>query len=286
MDGMVQLTSEGQQKVTELAQRYGVSTAAVLTLLQALMHGHGTMAQFEHPDLGGRGQWMPGGMVMVGDMFNQALKARVDGLCTELAALLATAPLVLAAPARSPMASRATPQQPQGGRRATAGTPAPAAGSSGLASPAGVAGAWWPADLGLPAASGTQNALRYAYFPAQRRLAIAVHEHFWIYDTLDHQVSGVSQQQGLGSTVTFTSQHGIVDVTALPMIASGRVESPDEGSIASTRPAATPPPEPGRAPAQATEIFATLERLAALRHQGILSEEEFATTKAELLRRL
>ena len=82
---MRQLTPEGQQKVTELAQRYGVSTEAVLTLLQALVHGHGTMAQFDHRELGGRGQWMHGGMVMVGDMFNQALKATVDGLCTELA---------------------------------------------------------------------------------------------------------------------------------------------------------------------------------------------------------
>jgi hypothetical protein len=193
------------------------------------MHGHGTMAQFDHPDLGGRGQWMPGGMVIVGDMFNQALKAIVDGLCTELAALLATAPLVLVAPARSPMASRATPQQ-QGGRHATAGTPAPAAGSWGLASSAGGAGAWWPAELGLPVASDMQNAIRYAYFPAQRHLAIAVHEHFWIYNTLDHQVSGVSQQQGPGSTVTFTSQHGLVDVTALPMIAGGRVGTRTRGS--------------------------------------------------------
>jgi hypothetical protein len=238
---MPQLTSEGQQKVTALAQRYGVSTEAVVTLLQALMHGHGTMAQFDHPDLGGRGQWMPGGMVMVGDMCNHALKARVDGLCTELAALLAAAPLVRAAPTRSPMTSQATSPQQQGGGRATAGTPAPAAASWSIASPAGSAGAWWPAELGLPAASGTQNALRYAYFPVQRRLAIAVHGHFWLYDTLDHQVNGVSQQQGSGSTVTFTSQHGVVEVTSLPLMASGRVESPEEGPMAGTRPAAAAP---------------------------------------------
>jgi hypothetical protein len=225
-------------------------------------------------------------MIMVGDMFNHALKAMVDGLCTELAALLAAAPLVLAAPARSPMASRATPPQQQGGGCATAGTPAPAVDSWGLASPAGGTGAWWPAALGLPAASGTQNALRYAYFPAQRRLAIAVHGHFWIYDTLDHQVSGVSQQQGSGSTVTFTSQHGVVEVTSLPLMASGRVGSPDEGPMASTHPAAAPPPEPDMTAAQATDIVTTLERLAELRHKGILSEEEFATKKAELLRRL
>jgi hypothetical protein len=125
----------------ELVQRYGVSAEAVVTLLQALLHGHETMAQFDHPDLGGRGQWIPGGMVMVGDMCNHALQALVDGLCPALAALLAAAPLVLAAPARSPMASRASPQQQQGSRRAPAGTPAPAAGSSGLASPASGAGA-------------------------------------------------------------------------------------------------------------------------------------------------
>src|SRR5215831_4135859 len=108
---MPQLTSEGQQQVTALAQRYGVSTEAVWTLLQALVHGHGTMAQFDHPELGGRGQWMPGGMVMVGDMFNQGLKATVDGLCVELAAFLAAAPLVPAAPARSPMQGQETQQQ-------------------------------------------------------------------------------------------------------------------------------------------------------------------------------
>jgi hypothetical protein len=284
---MPQLTSEGQQKVTELAQRYDVSTAAVLTLLQALMHGHGTMAQFDHPELGGRGQWMPGGMVMVGDMFNQALKATVDGLCTALAALLAASPLVPEAPARSPRPGEGIPPpQQRGGVRPAAESHAPATVSGLVASPAGRTGAWWPADLGMPAASGAQNAMRYAYFPVQRRLAIAVHEDLRLYDTLDHQVWGVSQQQGPGSTVTFTSQHGVVEVTSLPMIASSRLGSPDEGAMASTRPAAAPSPEPDMAAAQATEICATLERLAELRHKGILSEEEFATTKAELLRRL
>src|SRR5438132_6737326 len=283
---MQQLTSEGQQHVTELAQRYGVSTEAVVTLLYALMRGHGTMAQFDHRELGGRGQWMPGGMDMVGDMFNQALKATVDGLCVDLASLLVAADLVQAASARSPMPTKGTQDKPRGDVRPAAESQAPAAVSVFRASPAGSAGAWWPAELGMPAASGTQNAMCYAYFPAQRRLAIAVHEHFWLYDTLDHQVSRVSQQQGPGSTVTFTSQHGVVEVTSLPLMAGGHLGSPDEGSMASTRPAAAPPPEPAMATAQMTDILATLERLAELRHKGILSEEEFATTKAELLRRL
>jgi hypothetical protein len=283
---MRQLTSEGQRKVTELAQRYGVSTDAVLTLLHALVQSNGTMAQFEHRELGGRGQWMRGGMVMVGDMFNQALKATVDGLCTELVSLLAASLLVQEAAARSPLPDQDTPPQQRGGVRPAAGSHAPAAVSLFVASPAGNAGAWWPAELGIPAASGAQNAMRYAYFPAQRRLAIAVHGDLRLYDTLDHQVSGVSQHQGPDSTVTFTSQHGVVDVSTLPMIASDRSGSPDEGSSAATRPATAPPPGPDVAATPATEIFATLERLAEFRHKGILSEEEFAVKKAELLRRL
>jgi hypothetical protein len=140
---------------------------------------------------------MPGCMIMVGDMCNPALKLIVDGLCTALAALLAASPRVPAAPTHGPTANRATPPQPQQcGECSTAGTPAPAAASWGIASPAGGAGAWWPAELGVPATSGSQNALRYASFPVQRCLVIAVHEHVWLYNTLDHHMSGVPQEQG------------------------------------------------------------------------------------------
>ncbi len=48
------------------------------------------MAQFYHPDLGGGGQWMRGGMTMVGDMFNGGLQVTVAGLCSELSSLLAS----------------------------------------------------------------------------------------------------------------------------------------------------------------------------------------------------
>jgi hypothetical protein len=50
-----------------------------MTLLQALVNSNGTMAQFNHWELGGGGQWMRGGMTMVGDMFNYGLKSKVDG---------------------------------------------------------------------------------------------------------------------------------------------------------------------------------------------------------------
>ena len=88
------LTEQGRQRINDLAQRYGVSTDAVMALLQALVNGNGTMAQFSHPELGGSGQWLQGGMTMVGDMFNHGLKAKVDGLCTELSQILGQQPFV------------------------------------------------------------------------------------------------------------------------------------------------------------------------------------------------
>src|SRR5262245_27571906 len=227
---MRELTPEGQQQVKELAQRYGVSIDAVMTLLRALVHGQGTMAQFEHRELGGRGQWMPGGMVMVGDMFNHALKTRVDGLCTELSRLL-TPDLGQAQPAHSQMHGQGVQRQQQGGLSQTASSRTPTATSLFVPGVAGSEEEWWPADLGVPAASGVQNTIRYAYFPEQQRLAVAVHGKVTVYDTLDHQVSGVSQQQGVGSSFTFTSQHGVVALHTLPVIAS---DCPGAGIAGST----------------------------------------------------
>ncbi len=52
-------------------------------------------------------------------------------------------------------------------------------------------------------------------------------------------------------------------------------------------PAPAQPPEPYRAEAtQESDIFVKIERLADLQQKGILSPEEFAAKKAELLFRL
>jgi Short C-terminal domain len=279
---MRELTPEGQQQVTELAQRYGVSIDAVMTLLRALVHGKGTMAQFEHRELGGRGQWMPGGMVMIGDMFNHALKTTVDGLCTELSRLLPP-DLGQAQPARSHMHSQGIQRQQQGSLSQTDSSRMPASTSLFVPGATGSEEEWWPADLGVPATSGAQNTMRYAYFPEKRRLAVVVHRKVTVYDTLDHQVSGVSQQQGVGSSLTFTSQHGVVALHTLPVIAS---ERPEAGISGSTNRASASPPVSDAVSAQATDIFAALERLAELQQKGILSEEEFTTKKAELLGRI
>ena len=65
-----------------------------MTLLRSLVNGNGTMAQFNHPELGGGGQWMRDGMTMVGDMFNHDSKAKVEGLCSGLSQLLTQEPFV------------------------------------------------------------------------------------------------------------------------------------------------------------------------------------------------
>jgi hypothetical protein len=269
-----QLTDQGRQKIDELAQRYSVSTDAVMTLLQALVNSNGTMAQFNRGDLGGGGQWMRGGMTMVGDMFNYALKAKVDGLCSELSQLLAQQPFV---PFPASFQSQA-----QGGNLHQGGEVG--AGSVSLFvpdAPRQASGQWWPAELGFPNGSGAQNQVRYAYFNPAHRLALELNGHVTVYDSLDHQIGGVSQQQGSGGSLTFTSQYGTVSISNLPVVSVDGVPSN------APEPRQPPAPEPSRAEsALETDIFAKLERLADLQKKGILSPEEFAAKKTELLSRL
>jgi hypothetical protein len=282
---MQNLTEAGKQKVNDLAQRYGVSADAVMALLQSLIHGNGTMAQFNHPELGGSGQWMQSGMIMVGDMFNNALKAKIDGLCTELAQLLAQQPVVLhPGVAQSQYQSHGGQQQQQGGKGSFfQGGTSPDV-SLFVRGGHGFSGNWWPGDLGTPSATGSQNDIRYAYFAAARRLAVQVHGHVTVYDTLDHQIGGVSQQQSGDASLTFTSQHGTVPVASLPVISTSGVTPPRASSApaAEAKPASTPRAEA----AQEKDIFAKIEQLAELERKGILTKEEYAAKKAELLGRL
>jgi len=64
-------------------------------MMYAVLNGNGSMAQFSHPGFGGSGQWMRGGMLMLGDMFNHGLKSRVDALCYEISGILANQPGLL-----------------------------------------------------------------------------------------------------------------------------------------------------------------------------------------------
>ena len=162
--------------IEELARKHGVSTGAVQALQEALRRGGGRQAQFSHAELGGMGQWSAGGMTQVGDMFNTALRDKVNALCGDLA------------------------QEP---------TDAPAPQRTGD---------WWPAGLGQPSASGSQNGMRYACFPQSRRVVIEQGGTVTVYDSGDHRISGVSQQQSLSQDLAFTSQAGVVRAADLPVV--------------------------------------------------------------------
>jgi hypothetical protein len=244
------VSPEAEKAITEIARRYGLSREAVLAMLLAVHAGGGTMAQFSIPELGGSGQWMRGGMTMVGNMFDNALKARVDALCGELSQLLATSPVFL---------------------------PSTGGSQRGFKS-----GSWWPDELGVPSSSGGQNDARYAIFPSTRRLAIQIGGITRIFDTGEHHIGGVQQQQGSGSgTVSFTSQLGTFDVSSLRELGTEQVGQTPAAESA-------PPPAPTAAPSAGdpTAIVAAIEALAGLHQRGILSDEEFAGKKAELLARL
>jgi hypothetical protein len=75
-----------EEVIRELASEHTVTLSTVATLLHGLQATGGNQVQFNISELGGMGQWQPS-MVMVGDMFNHELKAKVDRLCTALSAL-------------------------------------------------------------------------------------------------------------------------------------------------------------------------------------------------------
>ena len=252
---MQNLTPTGQNVVNDLSFRYNLSQDAVIHMLIAVNQGGGTMAQFNVPELGGCGQWMRGGMTMVGDMFNYGLKQTVDNLCGELSSALAQYQIF---------------------------PPAPPPGTPG-------SNAWWPSELGQPFSSGAQNQTRYAIFPG--RLAVDYNGTVTVYDTLDHQIGGVSQQQGGLEALTFSSQYGTLSVSSLPVISGPGSTGGMQNNFAAPpafvpESVATPPVMNDAAPSGSSDMLALIEKLASLRDAGILSEQEFSQKKADLLNRL
>jgi hypothetical protein len=107
---------------------------------------------------------------------NHELKAKVDGVCNAVAA---------------PIADR----------------PAAETVLRGVASGIRSIG-WWPEGLGTPAAAGSQNAMRYAFFPAARRLVIDDNGSVSMYHTGEHYLTGISQQQSSTQTLAFSDTNG------------------------------------------------------------------------------
>lgn len=191
-----------------------------MSMLESVINGNGSMAQFNHPEFGGSGQWMKGGMIMVSDMFNNYLKGRIDGLCFELSGVVANQPDLIRSGSfqsqsqgdRHQLDIWGGQQQQTGGGYGYGGTQQQQNNSAGPIGPVslfvppapGTSGHWWPADLGSPVGTGAQNNVRYAYFAAPRRLAIEINGRVTVYDTLDHQISGFSQQQSSGGSLSFS----------------------------------------------------------------------------------
>ncbi len=155
-----------------LANKYKFSRDAVQALAQAIARGHGKQAQFNHPEFAGMGQWMPG-LVMISDMMNNDLKARIIGLAEELSGQF----VHKSPPTMSPM---------QFDR-------------------------WWGDDFGEPAMAGSQNERHYAYFPAEQRLMVKRGNTIIAYDTANHHLTGVQQAQANStSSLVFTTRTGTV----------------------------------------------------------------------------
>jgi hypothetical protein len=87
---------------------------------------------------------------------------------------------------------------------------------------AGSSREWWPAELGTATSHGAQNDVRYAYFAHAHRLAIEINGRLTLYDTLDHEIGGFSQQQSRGGSLSFHSQRGLIDLADLPVVSAGQ----------------------------------------------------------------
>lgn len=257
VENMQKLTNDGQQFLNDISARYNLSNDAVMHMLISVNNGSGSMAQFNCPELGGSGQWMRGGMTMVGDMFNNGLKMTVDNICNELANGLASMQVF----APLPKGSQSSNQ-------------------------------WWPGDLGQAFSSGAQNNIRYAVFP--NRLAVELNGSVTVYDTLDNNISGVSQQQGGDNSLTFSSQYGTISVNSLPVVSGNNTTpapktnfiKPTFNSPEQEFSSPVSPQESSEQQGNSDDVITLIEKLARLRDAGAISNDDFNNKKSELLSRI
>lgn len=151
-----------------IAERYGLDVSLLQDLLGQLHRTAGRQAQFNHPALGGFGQWQSG-MILIGAMNDHALKARVAALFDELV------PLVSAA---------APPEQPPIGVWSFGGS----GQAQGQSASSGGGG-------GRSGFSGSQNGVSYRYDSAQNQLILNETDR---YDTTGYHLTGVSASQQSG----------------------------------------------------------------------------------------
>lgn len=255
---------ESIQKLQKIAEKHNVSLNTVEQLALTLLKSGGGMAQFNIPELGGGGQWMKGGMTMVGDMFNNQLKARVDYLCSELSKIILNGEIKVVSPKLDvDLKTEKTTNTNE----------------------------YWWGDIGKPNATGNQNDMAYAVFNDQKRLAIFQNGEVSIYDTKDHVIGGVGQQQGGTNSITFTSQIGNVRLEDLEKMDSDSEDNKENhqvslqtnGGLGKT---SGPAPSEHASDDASEDIFSKIEKLGHLKDKGFISEDEFATKKKELLSRI
>lgn len=185
--------TEHDAVIATIARKHQLAEDAVATALDALRRGGGGMAQFSHPEFGGMAQWSSGGMSMIGDMFDSGKKAQFEAMMADLAKALSDGAPTEDAPSSPPGAA----PRSEGSR----------SGSN-----------WWTGDFGAPSSSGSQNEMRYAFFPGSRRLVVDDGRTQTTYDTGDLTITGVSQQQGDDRSLSFRSQNGPVALDQLSIV--------------------------------------------------------------------
>ena len=119
-----------------------------------------------------------------------------------------------------------------------------------------------------------------------------------VYDTLNHSIGGVSQQQGGDTSLNFSSQFGTVSVGSLPIVSGAGLPPAAQTHFAVPSPINTQPPqnpEPYAAspaqsatplPSSTDDMIVLIEKLARLRDAGALTDDEFNAKKGELLSRI
>ncbi|MBC8137150.1 MAG: hypothetical protein H8F28_14820 [Fibrella sp.] len=159
--------------ITKIAEKYGITRDLAEELLNKLRRTGGKQVQFSDESLGGMGQWSAG-MVMIGRMGDDALRAKVNELCAELSKL-----------AHSEVAGKTMDTSQKLSDHSTSAAPA-------------------------ATAAGSQNGIRYAYFAADNRLVIEQDGMEKTYDATGYPISGVAQDQATGapSTLRFTTTSG------------------------------------------------------------------------------
>lgn len=164
----------------EIASKFDVSESTVKQIFDSLERTGGRQAQFNIAELGGMGQWQFGGMMMIGDMFNNTLKAKVASICEAVADLVINMP-------KDEKAKEKNSKKDTDTRKASM--------------------------------KGSQNDIHYAFYPSEKVLEITKNGKTKKYHTKDYQLSGVQQSQdGSGKKLSFSHPNGTVSVSDLKEI--------------------------------------------------------------------